>query len=81
MADPRIASEMKAQLIHMGGCRDGFTATGFAAGGGLRLRSATRRIMGDSKEMAPGFTARSVDGSPPASSLSTKSTTPYPARP
>ena len=37
VADSRIASEMKAQLIHMGGCRDGFTSAGCAKGGAFTI--------------------------------------------
>ena len=31
--DEKAAQAMKAQLIHMGGCRDGFTSSGYASGG------------------------------------------------
>ena len=37
IADPRLASEMKAQLIHMGGCRDGFTSAGLPTGGAFTI--------------------------------------------
>jgi hypothetical protein len=29
----KVKSEMKAQMIHFGGCRDGFTASGYRGGG------------------------------------------------
>jgi hypothetical protein len=35
--DPEVASSMKAQLIHMGGCRDGFSSTGYQSGGAFTI--------------------------------------------
>ena len=35
--DVKLKSEMKAELIHFGGCRDGFTSSGYRAGGAFTM--------------------------------------------
>jgi hypothetical protein len=35
--DAKLTSEMKAQLIHFGGCRDGFTSSGYRMGGAFTM--------------------------------------------
>lgn len=55
IADSRIASEMKAQLIHMGGCRDGFTSAGYAKGGAFTIALDNAWDQGRFQGDYPGF--------------------------